>query len=270
MKCCYIDESGTGEEPYAIMAGIITDTYGMHITKNDWTFLLTALSNVLGKQITEIHTSDFYAGNGIWREIDGKVRARLINIIFNWLKNRNLKIVYTGIDKTKYFNDFKKEPYAKDIPSIWCFMALHICLELQKNHKSIKKYKGHTLVIFDNKKTDMDKFYQLFLNCPDWADTYYSREKKQEKFDQIIDVPYFADSKHVGLIQVADFVSFFLRRYVEIKMGIQTSYEDEPKRIEGWATIALQQAITSSAIYPKIGRCECADLFFRYAPSCII
>ena len=116
----------------------------------------------------------------------------------------------------------------------------------------------------------MDRFIKLLLKCPDWADTYYNRDKKQEQLDQIIDVPYFADSRHVGLIQVADFVSFFLRRHIEIKMGIQTRYDDEAQYIKEWSAISFNQSVPTSAIYPKKDRCQCSDLFYRYAPSCLL
>lgn len=33
MKFCYVDESGTGDEPYAVMVGIVVDTQRMHVTK---------------------------------------------------------------------------------------------------------------------------------------------------------------------------------------------------------------------------------------------
>jgi hypothetical protein len=54
MKFCYIDESGTGEEPYALMVGIIVDTQRMSLTKQHWKGLLAALSEVVGRLISEI------------------------------------------------------------------------------------------------------------------------------------------------------------------------------------------------------------------------
>jgi hypothetical protein len=271
MKFCYIDESGTGEEPYAVMVGIVVDTYRMGITKNEWAVLLNNLSKLLGKQISEIHTAGFYKGNGIWHGLNGKTRAEIISSIFEWLKQRNHSIVYTAVDKAKFKEDFSKEPLPKELDNnLWCFMALHICLALQKCHKKIEENKGNTLLIFDNKETEKERITKLIMNCPDWTDSYYGRVKKQEKLDQIIDAPYFADSKHVGLIQVADFVSFFLRRYIEIKMGIIAEYGDETKKIEDWVNIALKQTIPTSSIYLKKGRCDCADLFYRYAPPCLL
>lgn len=270
MKFCYLDESGTGEELFAVMVGIIVDAYRSRITRKDWSDLLALLSQIVGKPLLEIHTSDFYSGNGIWRNLPGDKRARIINAIFNWLKARNHKIVYSAVDKTKFELEFNEEPYANDVGSLWRFMALHICLAIQKHSKVFEKNKGHTILIFDDKKEEAADFIKLVRNPPKWVDTYYKREHKQEQLDQIIDVPYFGDSRHVGLIQVADFVSFFLRRYIEIQMGIPPDYVDEPGRIEEWGNIIINQAIPKAAIYPSKGRCECTDLFYRYAPPCLL
>jgi hypothetical protein len=270
MKFCYLDESGTGSEPYAVMAGIIADAFRMRVTKKDWADLLAVLSKILGKQISEIHTADFYTGNGVWRRLDGSIRAKIISNIFYWLKARNHKIVYTSVDKSKFKTEFFKEPHANEVGTLWRFMALHICLALQKYHQTLTGNKGHTILIFDKQEAEADEFIKLIRNPPKWTDTYYERYGRREKLDQIIDVPYFGDSRHVGLIQLVDFVSFFIRKYVEIKTGTPPDYVDEPRLIEEWAQIALKQSIPSSSIYLKIGRCDCADLFYRYAPSCLL
>jgi len=36
MKICYFDESGTGEEPVAVVTGVIVGTQRMHVTKEHW------------------------------------------------------------------------------------------------------------------------------------------------------------------------------------------------------------------------------------------
>ncbi|NIU83530.1 MAG: DUF3800 domain-containing protein, partial [Candidatus Thorarchaeota archaeon] len=241
MKFCYLDESGTGKEPYAVMAGVIADAGRMHVTKKEWSEALEALSEIVGRPVREIHTADFYAGNGIWRGLDGNTRAKMISAIFNWLAERKHKIVYSAVDKSKYTSEFNNEPHANDISSLWCFMALHICLAIQKHFQGEKPPKGHTALIFDNKAKDAKNLIELFTKIPAWTDTYYNCMRKQDRLNQIIDVPYFGDSRYVFLIQVADFVSYFLRRYIEIQMGVSKRYEDEPSLIESWANAALEQ-----------------------------
>lgn len=131
--------------------------------------------------------------------------------------------------------------------------------------------KGNTLLIFDKQLTQADAFARVIRDPFDWTDTYYSRGRKQDRLDQIIDVPYFADSRHVGIVQLADFVSFFLRKHIEFQEGSSSeNYTGEKKLIENWINTAMQQSISKSAIYPSKGRCDCANLFYSCAPSCLL
>ena len=212
MKFCYLDETGTGDEPIAVMAGVVTDASRMRVTKQHWSSLLEALSEIIGRTIREIHTSDFYSGNSPWRDLDGNQRSAIITSIFNWLRDRKHHVVYTGVNKQKFIDEFPKEPISEDVGSLWRFMGLHVALSLQKHFQREKKNKGNTVLVFDNEERERLHFTDLILNPPDWTDTYYSRDKKQEKLDQIVDVPHFVDSKDVGLIQLADFICFFFTK----------------------------------------------------------
>lgn len=265
MKFCYIDESGTGYEPYAVMVGIIADAYRMKPTKSDWKNLLLKLSEKCGKNLDEIHTKDLYRGNGKWYGVDDKVRDQVINDIIKWIKDRNHSIVYTSVNKESYFSNFKNETYSSEIKSLWQFMAFHISLSLQKAHQGMKKNKGNLILVFDNKVTDQKNFTHLILKSPDWADTYYFRKKKDEKLNQIIDVPHFVDSKQVELIQLADFCCYFLRLYLEIYYNKTSSrYDTELSILEKRVYEILSLSISKSNIYLKKGRCQASDLFYRY------
>jgi len=56
MKICYFDESGTGQEPVAVVIGIVVDTQRMHVTKEHWASLLADLSAIAGKPLQELHS----------------------------------------------------------------------------------------------------------------------------------------------------------------------------------------------------------------------
>ncbi|MFH1577251.1 MAG: DUF3800 domain-containing protein, partial [Candidatus Margulisiibacteriota bacterium] len=107
MKFCYIDESGNGSEPFLIMVGVIVDSHRMHRTKEAWDEFLLMLSKLCKKTISEFHTRDFYAGNGPWRGIDGKERAKIISAILGWWKARKHHVTFTAINKIEY-NKIKK------------------------------------------------------------------------------------------------------------------------------------------------------------------
>jgi hypothetical protein len=271
MKFCYLDESGTGDEPIAVMAGVITDASRMRVTKQHWSALLAHLSEIVGRQIHEIHTRDFYSGNSPWRDLDGQQRPAIISAIFDWLRDRKHHIVYTAVDKGRFFNEFDGEPFADDIGTLWRFMGLHVTLALQRHFQGQEKNKGNTVLIFDNEQREQLRFTDLILNAPAWTDTYYGRCKKQEKLNQIIDVPHFVDSRDVGLIQLADFVCFFLRKHIELQAGlVEPAYTDEVERVSAWVRQALGQSIPKANMYLSKGRCEAAELFYRYAPEVIL
>jgi hypothetical protein len=275
MQFIYIDESGTGTEPIAVMVGIIADSHRMRLTKLDWNILLDSLSTTVGQRIDEIHTRDFYSGNSFWRGLNGTKRSEIIDEIFLWLKVRRHAIVYSAIDKIKFYRSFKEETFSQDIRTLWRFLALHTSLSIQKcyqgaprgNNRTINPT-GHCTLIFDNENREEKQFTDLLLSAPDWTDKYYDKRPVQEKFSQIVDVPHFVDSKDVGLIQLSDFLCFFFRRYLELKMGYsEPDYHDEIEKVTKWAAVIFERSIEKRNMYVSRGRCTTSDLFYRYAPD---
>jgi len=278
MKFVYIDESGMGEEPIGVMAGVIADSHRMRPTKEAWNNLLLALSKIIGRNIREIHTRDFYSGNSPWRDLNGHQRSAIITAIFQWLCTRKHAIVYSAVDKKKFNDSFNNEAAASDISTLWRFLALHISLSLQKCFQGAPRGKnrtvnpkGNCVLIFDNEFREERHFTDLLLDAPAWTDSYYNRLPKQEKLSQFVDVPHFVDSKDVGLIQLADFICFFLRKHIEIQMEyVEPEYRDEKEKVSEWANLILNQSIPKSNCYLSRGRCACADLFFRYVPEILL
>lgn len=114
------------------------------------------------------------------------------------------------------------------------------------------------------------RFADVVKRPPDWSDDYYGRRKKQDRLDQIIDIPYFGDSRDVALIQLADLGSFFLRRYAEIKDGlVPAKYGDEEERVTEWVKELGACAIPRASIYPRTKRGFSTELFYRHAPASI-
>lgn len=275
MQFVYIDESGLGEEPISVMVGVIADSHRMRVTKHDWNELLAILSNIIEREITEIHTRDFYSGNSPWRDLNGNQRSAIIDIIFLWLQQRKHSIVYTAVDKSIFYDSFPEEPYFDNVRTLWRFMALHLSLSLQKcyqgssrgNNRTINP-KGHCVLIFDNEDREEKRFTDLLLNAPDWTDSYYDKKPSQDKLCQIVDVPHFVDSKDVGLIQLADFICFFLRKFIELELGfVEPDYDDEIDKVGKWTNMIFGRAIDKRHIFLSRGRCVCSDLFYRFAPE---
>lgn len=270
MKFCYCDESGTGNEPIAVMIGVIVDATRMHITKQDWCSLLETLSSLSGREITELHTRNFYSGNGVWRAIDGPMRARIISAILSWFCERKHRIVYSSVCKASYHEAYALQRIPDELNTLWRFLGFHLVLSIQKYCQKFEKNKGNTILIFDNEQREQMRFTDVLLRPPEWSGQYYGKNKKQEPLDQIIDVPYFGDSQEVSLIQLADFLAFFLRRYAEIKEGFcQTRYPEEEEKMEGWINSLSTCSIGRSFMYPKVGRNSAEELFFGHASTSI-
>jgi hypothetical protein len=270
MKFCYCDESGTGNEPVATMVGVVADTYRMHLTKEDWAVLLDELSGVVGRQLAELHASDFYSGNGVFRKIDGAQRRAVISAIFKWFRARSHQLVYASVVKADYYAALKAGAVPDELNTPWRFMGFHLVLSIQKRMQREDKPKGHTVFVFDNAEREKMRFADLIARPPAWSDEYYDREPKQKQLDQVIDTPYFGDSKEVSLIQFADLAAFFLRRYAELKHGlVGPEYDDEEQRVAEWVTGLAESSIDRPCMYLKVGRGKAAALFHDLAPVAV-
>ena len=268
MKLCYCDETGTGEEPIAVMVGVIVDSQRMHVTKDHWGGLLATLSSICGHQLDEIHTRDFYAGNGVWRDMKGPQRSDVITAVFTWLNERKHDVVYSSVVKSAYYERKQRGEIPEELNTIWRYLGFHLILATQKAHKSLEKTKGHTIFVFDNEYHEQTRFTGLIKSPPEWSDAYYSKSKKEARLGQIVDVPYFGDSTEVPLLQVADFTAFFLRRYAEITDGFTSArYPDELPKVQSWVNLLAQRSVGRSIMYPTKARCPIAEAFFQTAPK---
>ncbi|NET10066.1 MAG: DUF3800 domain-containing protein [Symploca sp. SIO2B6] len=270
MKLCYCDETGTGEERFAVLLGVVVDASRMHVTKSDWSNFLSDLSIKVGQEFQELHTRHFYKGSGLWNKLSGQQRSDAIDFFIDWFAERKHHIVFSAIDKTR-FNRMKDESKIPcEIDTVWKTMGFHLVLSVQKNFQVEKKNKGNTIFIFDEEVREETKFQKLLLNPPEWSDSYYGKKRKQERLCQIIDAPYFADSKNVSLLQVADFLAYFVRRHIEISEKVlPEKYSNEGQKVAHWFSKIKSRTIPYQNMYPKRQRCHAADLFWEMAPQCI-
>ena len=268
MKFCYLDESGTGNEPVAVVAGIVVDAQRMHVTKEDWGSLLAHLSELVGRTLDELHTKDFYPGNGSFRVLDGPKRAEYISTIIGWLCERKHDFVFSAVDKAAFGKTLNAGKVPAGLATPWLVGAFHTVLALQRAHQAHAKTKGHTVLVFDHKGQEQGPLTELVLRPPSWSDEYYDRARKQAPLDQIVDAPLFGDSRHIPLLQLADFLAYFLRRFVEIEEElVAAKYAEEQERIAGWIKQLSQRCISLAHIYPAKGRCNAAEFFFHHCPQ---
>ncbi|RYD80536.1 MAG: DUF3800 domain-containing protein [Verrucomicrobiaceae bacterium] len=270
MKFCYCDETGTGEEPYAVLLGVVVDASRMHVTKDEWAEFLADLSKRVGHQFQEFHTRQFIAGVGIWKALDGQQRADSIDFFINWFSERKHHVVFSAIDKAIHAKLKAEGKLQAELETVWRTMGFHVSLAVQRNFQGERKNKGNTIFVFDEEVMEVKRFHELLLKPPAWSETYYNKPKKALPLNQLIDAPYFADSKHVGLLQVADFLAYFVRRYIEIREGaVPEKYAGEADKVTAWFNKVKARTLPYNCMYPKKGRCATADVFWSLAPACI-
>src|SRR5262249_11406315 len=119
MKVCYCDESGTGNEPIAVMVGVVVDSQRMRVTKDHWKELLDHLSDITGSQLDELHTRDFYSGNSPFRNLNGEQRYQYISSIFGWFADRKHHFFHSAIDKSRYSASVASDSNLAAIGSLW-------------------------------------------------------------------------------------------------------------------------------------------------------
>jgi hypothetical protein len=134
------------------MAGVMVDALRMRPTKQDWDALLDELSALAARPVEELHTRDFYPGNGPWRGLDGPVRSQMIDRILDWLNSRKHRVIACGVDKKKFFDEFPADPRHRDVSTLWRFLGLHFVLTIQRLNQAERKHKGNTVLIFDNEE----------------------------------------------------------------------------------------------------------------------
>jgi Protein of unknown function (DUF3800) len=229
VKFCYVDESGKGEEPILVLTGIVADAYRMHVTKADWLEILAELSQILNRPIEEFHTHQFYRGNSIWRRLNGEERTAMLDRILEWLTERNL-------------------------------------------HQREARNKGHTVIIFDQGR-GAGEVAEIVLKPPPWSDSFYEYERlirrrhrelpnPEQPLSMIVDVPYFADSRHVGMLQIADLFAYLLRRYAELRAGLRNEeYSGEADKVARWVSQIACQLVPDVYRWRTTRRCECSNFF---------
>ena len=284
MKFCYVDESGKGSERVLVLAGIIADAHRMHVTKSDWIGILQALSNDVQRPIEEFHTRHFYKGNGIWRSLSGDQRTAVLNRILEWMNERNHKVVFAAVDKEKVdparLRD-KDNFVRNDKPAFWKLAAVHLLLSVQKYHQSKERKKGHTVMVFD-KGNDPEEIAEIVLRPPTWTDSFYDYQRQIRKrkanipnpdlpLNMIVDVPYFADSRHVGMLQIADLFSYLLRHHAELQAGYTTPvYAGEIDKVSSWLSRLATLLVPDNFRWKASGGCECNKFFRSIAPEPLI
>jgi hypothetical protein len=236
------------------------------------------------RPVKEFHTRHFYKGNGIWRSLNGEQRTAVLNRILEWMNDRNHRVVFAAVDKEKVDPSLlsdKTNFIRNDKSNFWKLAAVHLLLSIQKYHQSKEKKKGHTVMVFDN-GNDPEEIAEVVLRPPTGTDSFYDYQRKIRKrkasipnpdrpLNMIVDVPYFADSRHVCMLQIADLFSYLLRHHAELQAGYTSpDYADEKDKVSSWVSRLAKSLVADNFRWKASGGCECDKLFRSIAPEPLV
>lgn len=268
MKVCYIDESGNQsaeDAPIFVMVGIVADAQRMSRTKEEFSGIFEEIASLFPEALKELKGSMIFNGAGRWRNVDASKRKEIIRRLCQWIVDRKHSLALAAIDRGSFAKNVAGAPQEL-AADCWLAGALHIVLQVQRAHQSLEKNKGQTFMIFDENKKKADALPELLYSPPEWADSYYSREKKQARLDQIVDSAFFVKSHHAGLTQVADVFAFVFRRYAELVDGhADEAFDGERAIVEGYVQQLKPRLLAKAHRWPPKSS-PCAKWYTDIAP----
>ncbi|MBT4209976.1 MAG: DUF3800 domain-containing protein [Candidatus Komeilibacteria bacterium] len=263
MKIVYIDESGKDKKsPFAVLCGISFDHNRMSKTKKDWLHFIKWL-NKEGVRTSEMHTSQFFAGKGCWYTLKGDKRKKITEGVIHWINKRAHEFCVVAADK-KIFTA-KKDEKISVYKNIWFFLSTHLIFAFSKRYQGENGTKGDFIGIFDEGCVGSE-FSDFILS--DDANTLFKEYTGVKKcLIKLSDAPLSANSKHSSLIQIADFIVFFVRRKIELEYNMKEEYLGEKKDIDIFYKGLLKNKMQQRFIYKKAGRSNIEDIFYSTAPD---
>ncbi|OQX50994.1 MAG: hypothetical protein B5M53_11495 [Candidatus Cloacimonas sp. 4484_209] len=269
MYFLYIDESGYSggrldntNQPVLAMAGLLVNQYHWRKSWEGFKQFCDEFRDKFGVDFKELKAADVYAGRGKWSNISHD-RQEILEFCLNWLKGRPHKIIATAIIKKalkKQRSLFQQMlfPIKNDVSklSLYFLSALHLSLIFQRYLENQRQdaYKKIGMIIFDDQKQEQNTLLDL-LTLPPKSVAGFTNKISSEGFCCIMDNTYFIGSHHSSFIQLADIVSFVIRKTVEFEIGYkEESYEGEKNKIVNWFSTIKDLFIEKKHRFPT--NCE--------------
>ena len=270
MKFCYADESGHHAD-VVVVAGVVVDAIRMRRTKSEWHDILSRYAERYGRPMPEFKARELHRGKGSWHALDGPARKAIVGEILDWMQSRKHRVTFGAVSRQRLAAQRDKHAVG-GLASVteWSIAAMHLVLSVQKFHKNAKNNKGDTLFVFDHVHEDRE-LQSLILNPPPETDGFYDRASREERLNQVVDVPYFADSRHAGLIQVADFCAYIIRLYEELTEGrIEEGFKGEEAQLREWMAMMRPILMPDAVRWPRRSKDPCVRFLRSIAPPSLL
>jgi hypothetical protein len=225
MKLIYIDESGnTGTrsddilQPYHLIAAMVVDDSVVRAIENDIRMLgLKHFGEVSRNTNFEFHGYEIHKGKGrYFSKLKIEQRIEIMDDLLEIIKNYNLKIIYTLINKLA--NTAKLHPHQ---------LAFLFLIELIEDY--LIKEESLGLLIADENR-DIEQRLIDDLERFKTVDTGFGY--RSTKVDHIVDSLHFVKSHNNHLIQLADIVAYVLLRGKKVKKDLNRAYWQHKRLVE--------------------------------------
>lgn len=270
MKFCYADESGHHAE-VVVVAGVVVDAIRMSRTKSEWNDILSGFEERYERPMPEFKARELHRGKGFWHALDGPARKAIVSEILGWMQSRKHRVTFGAVSSQRLAAQRSKHAVGRLASATeWSIAAMHLILSVQKAHKNIKNNKGNTLFVFDDVQEHRE-LQRVILDPPPETDGFYGRSLREERLNQIVDVPYFADSRHAGLIQVADFCAYIIRLYEELTEGrMEEHFGGEKAQLREWMAMMRPILLPDSVRWPRTSKDPCVRFLRSVAPPSLL
>jgi len=269
MKICYVDESGNQEsDPCLVMVGILVDAARLNRTQREFGEAFDAVQRLFDEPLQELKGAKIVPGKARWRNVRIETRKHIAEYFCKWIQKRKHTLLLAAIDRKRFNQEPMDEWFPKCPIPLWLAAGFHIALQVQKTNQAHSKNKGHTFLVFDENKMGADYLSDLLWQPPPWSDSYYSRGKKQEALDQVIDTAFTIKSHHAGLVQVADLFAYLLRRYAELcHYGLDEEWAGERAFITSCAQNIGTRLAPRANRWASKSNSECAKWYASLVPD---
>jgi hypothetical protein len=271
MKVCYVDESGTAQDPVLVMVGVVADAARLHKTSRELAKFFEQIKSVFPEDLKELKGSRILYGKGGWRNVDPEKRKKIFADLSTWLGERKHDVVLSAIDNAKLTaaNKTGNNVAAAVTGNAWVAAGLNIALQLQAKHQGEPSNKGNTFLFIDDNSQHFPALCDVLWSPTAWLDGYYPRAKKQEHLDQIIDTAFAVRSHHCALVQIADLLAFVFRRYFELANSLnKPEWPEEATFINQCVVSILPRLYSNAGGMKATNTCPCATWYRSVAPKC--
>lgn len=144
--------------------------------------------------------------------------------------------------------------------------VVHSILVFLKQNQRGEKTKRHTVLNLERKFDEEEQLAGIVHRTPAWTDTFHQHGRKDSPLRQIVDVPFFTDTKPVLLIQIDGLIVYCLRAFAEAAPeSLTEAYVGEVTTLSGWAATIAEIALPTSTRFPSKGQCSTSQLFREQA-----